>query len=178
MEKKMKKTVLILLFVSFLLFCISAQTTKVHITAKNDISIYRVEKENAIVGKNFFSTNEYEFERLILCGNTPLDIDLPNGKYTFSFDGFNDFNDQFSLNANGETINIDIVGDYEKTKIANIWANIFACTFTLSIGSMAGISKIDPDNPYIGFVLPVVLGCGFCISYGNYLSIKPKAIMF
>ena len=159
-------------------FTLIAETTKIHITSDKNVPIFEIKNTTVTLKKTLWANNNYEFTRMSLIGNTPLDLELDNGNYAFYFDGYDEYNSDFKILADGIEKNIKIKGDFNKTRIANTWAEIFAFAFVFSIAGVDPLGKISNDFPYLGFVFPAVFGCGFCISYGTMLIIKPRAIIY
>jgi len=170
----MKKTVFVSILILSSHFCFS-ETTKIAIESSNPMDIYRIIKFNSEDSESLFPNQKFDSSNLTLVGKTPLDIQVENGIYFYNVGGNNRYSKSFNINATGNDIKVKITGDFVKVRQDSLWALGFGVGCILSLSTVKLIDdQMAADKNYIGFILPITIGCGFCYSFGRWIYDMPR----
>jgi len=166
---------LFLLFFAFSSINCFSEPTKVIIESKNPVKIYKIAKFNSEDSESIFPDKRYDDSSLELIGETPLVLQLENGFYAYNVGGNNRYSKSFNINASGNDINVKITGDFKKMRKDSYLVLSFGIGTLLSLTTVKLIDdQLDPNKNYIGYLLPITLGCGFSFSISKWIYDKPR----
>ncbi len=165
--------------VSLLLLLLSlacrAQETEVSIASAKPVKVYRVDRLRYEDSASLFPRDEFRSSDLSFVGTTPLNLKLPNGLYVFNVGGNEKYNKAFSFTASGRDIKVDIKGNLEGARKDELLLLGFGAGFLLSFTTVKLINdQLPADRSYVGFILPISLGCGFGYGMGKWIYDLPK----
>jgi hypothetical protein len=168
------KNIFLLLFTLSSIYCFS-ESTKVIIKSINPVEVYKILKFNSEDSESIFPNRRYDDSCLELIGKTPLVLRLENGFYAYNLGGNNRYSTSFNINALGKDVNVIINGDFKKVRKDSYLVLGFGIGTLLSLTTVKLIDdQLDPSKSYIGYLLPITLGCGFSFSMGKWIYDKPR----
>jgi hypothetical protein len=152
-----------------------SETTKVFFSSKDSVDVYKLNKVSNYESDSLFPNKRYDPSDLKLAGRSPFIIEIDNGFYQYNIGGNSRYSKSFNIAASGTDITVQVLGSFEKVHKDSIWTLGFGVGALLSLSTVKLITdQVDADKAYMGYILPMTLGCGFCISFGKWLYDKPR----
>lgn len=149
--------------------------TKVSVESKSEMDFYQVVKFGSEDSESLFPSRKFDSSNLSLLGKTPLEFTAENGVRFYNIGGNNRYSRTFSVVASGSDVKVLVTGDFAKVRRDGLWALGLALGSVLSLSTVKLINDQMPaDRNYVGFLLPIAVGCGFCYEFGKWVYDMPR----